>query len=144
MKRSPMPARTSPLRTLASIARAATARKPPRRTGPERSVLELVFARDRDTCVPQIVCDGRDRRALIGHHRLNRGMGGSKHPLANAPSRLLVACWGCNQALEDDTCPEFYENGWKVRHGVDIDACPVLYPDGRWYLLDDQGERKAI
>lgn len=119
-------------------------RRPQRRTGPSPKVVALVEARDGGVCVVGVTCHGL-AGAEVTHHRLNRGIGGSSNAEINMPSNLLAACSDCNLFLESSTSREFYENGWKVRHGhLKSSDVPVLYPDGNMYYLDDDGRRKSV
>ena len=79
---------------------------------------------------------------LVPHHRLNRGMGGSR--LADRPANIIVMCSGFNQAMESDPNAQFNAqlNGWKLTTGVDPSFAPVLDVwDGNWYVLDDEFNR---
>ena len=128
LQRGPGPARTP-----------ARSKPAPRADRPTKTAVTALQARDRGTCVPQVACTGATT-GLVPHHRRNRGMGGSTLPDRHALSGILSACRECNSALEDQACAAFYANGWKVRHGAASPAdIPVLYPDGRWYLLNDSG-----
>ena len=116
-------------------------RKAPRGrdTGPDAATRALLEARDGGVCV---VCGqpGSDWDPLTTHHRKNRGAGGSKNPGINRPTNLLRVHASINQAFEDSN-PNYYANGWKLRDVRDAPTTPVLYPDGRWFLLDEQGNR---
>lgn len=95
------------------------------------------------------VCGEPLTRATVNrHHRVPRGMGGSRHPDVHRLDRLLVVCGGplggiamCHGMVEargDDV----YDNGWLVRRGLDAAQTPVwlfgasvrIRP--RWVLLD--------
>ena len=116
----------------------------PRRTGATTDTTALVIARDGGSCVPQITCRGLWVPRLVFGHRVNRAMGGSRLPWINLPSNAVACCDTCNHALEDDARPDWYAAGWKVRHGVTHPRdVPVRYPDGSWWLLDDNGGREA-
>lgn len=135
------------------LQRSGLRRKPPRHRGDvptqrrprgefSARVKRVVFARD-GACVPRICCTGAVE-GLVVHHRANRGMGGSSALWISLPSNGLVACWKCNAALETfSSLAEYYAAGWKVRRGQLTPAeIPVLYPDGRWFLLSADGTRQ--
>lgn len=68
------------------------------------------------------------------HHRRPRGMGGSRDPLTNDPSNLVLLCGsgttGCHGYLEAFRS-ESLETGWLLRQGADPRTSPVLV-GGRW------------
>lgn len=122
-------------------------RKRPAYTGPTKAVLDVVRARD-GCCVIGIACAGRavDLADLVGHHRRNRGMGGSTAPDTNEPPNVILVCRMDNGLLEDGEngpgdLARYRANGWKVRQGTDPSTVPVRYPDGRMYVLDRLGAR---
>lgn len=163
MKRSPMPARRSPLEPgIATLARSpmargtGLARKPPtartapvdaprvprprvRYTGPTQAVKDAVAARDGGVCV---ACGqpGTTWDPLTVHHRKNRGHGGGRAAWRNQPPNLLTLHASLNGALEASTDPVHYGYGWKVRHDKPGTES-VLYADGRRYLLADDGTK---
>lgn len=106
-----------------------------RRTGPSRSVVKKIKARDNERCV----CCGSTSDLTMGH-RKNRGMGGSSDWAINNPSNLLTQCWRCNALSESDA--DFralaVERGWKVLRHKDarLVRCWVLFR-GPVFLLDD-------
>ena len=118
-------------------------RKAPRRTGPSAATLMLILQRDGDRCV---LCGipGTDYDPLVPHHRLNRGMGGSTDPAANSPANIIRIHASENGALEDARGVQrdhAVHAGWKLKRGMHPVSVPVLYPDGRWWLLDNEGGR---
>ena len=136
MKRAPLQHR-SPLQAVPAVLQR------PRRTGPARTVVNILRARDGGVCVV-CGCSGSDVDPLVVHHRLNRGAGGSKNPAVHAPPRLLLVHASVNGWFEDNPAAAEWA-GWKVRHGVvDPADVPVLYADGRRYLLDGNGGRTAV
>lgn len=164
MKRSGMPARSEPMRrgtgprratplphtrplavdaTQAPLRAAQGRRKPPRYTGPPEETVTALILRDRGVCV---ICGrpGTDWDPLVPHHRKNRGMGGSSNPAINRTSNLLLIHRSENAALEQATRPDFYDRGWKLKDVSAALGTPVLYPDGRWYRLDDEGGRREV
>jgi hypothetical protein len=80
--------------------------------------------------------------SLVPHHRLNRGMGGSKE--RDKPSNILTFCARANDLMESSAwfAMEARDMGWKLESGqipaetAFFDAC-----DGFWYLLDDEFNR---
>lgn len=102
--------------------------------------------------VRQVVIDrsmGRCERCGVGvgvdnseiHHRLPRGMGGSRDAMLGQPANALRLCRSCHRYVEGNT-EDVYDHGWKVRHGQIPAQVPVLmvtpYGRGPW-LLDDFG-----
>lgn len=74
-------------------------------------------------------------------------MGGSK--LLDHPANLVALCgWG------NHTGDHGWAHTWAATHaaavglvvpqGEDIAGWSVLYPDGGWYLLDDDGDRTRV
>jgi len=72
------------------------------------------------------------------HHRLNRGMGGSK--LRDNPANIVVMCSKMNGLMESD---EKYASmgrlyGWKIRPWESSTDTPVWHQaTGSWRLLRD-------
>ncbi len=129
MRRSPMPARRTPLRSVARPSR-------PRNTGPSKAVLKKLHARD-FYCA---ICGVLTSDGLQVHHRVNRGMGGRSAAWVSRPSNLLRICWEHNLDMEQN--PAYAEKargwGWKVRDGVDPRLVRVLHHrHGYVFLLDD-------
>lgn len=72
------------------------------------------------------------------HHRLNRGMGGSKE--RDKPANIIVLCSWLNNALESDSrlAAEARDYGWKLRAGEDPLTTPYYhYPSGEWRINDN-------
>lgn len=71
------------------------------------------------------------------HHRLNRGMGGSK--VRDVPSNIITICSWLNNAMESD--PEVAELarelGWKLRIGQDPKTESLYHFARGWLTLDD-------
>ncbi|MEW1657901.1 hypothetical protein [Streptomyces sp. NPDC093707] len=109
-----------------------------RRTGPSEDVRATVFERDKHRCVR---CGSG--RSLTIHHRVNRGMGSSREEWINRPQNLLTACHDCNMWFEDHPRASYGE-GWKVRRPMFPAEMPVLYPDGRRYVLLHDSTRTAV
>jgi hypothetical protein len=104
-------------------------------------VRKLIYERDGGRCVH---CG--ETEAIGLHHRVNRGMGGSK--LLDIPSNLITLCNVHNAALESDPVAarqgRYY--GWKLGRWDDP-AAEVFYDtnDGLWYTIDNlYARRRAI
>ena len=80
---------------------------------------------------------GVDDETLIPHHRLNRGMGGSK--VRDVPSNVIVICSAFNTVMESDPVAASLARsyGWKLRAGDDPLLVPVFGPGG-WFFLDNK------
>ena len=72
------------------------------------------------------------------HHRLPRGMGGTRDPELNNPCNVLHLCGsgteGCHGWVESNRTIS-YEFGWLVRRGFEPSQVPFTDLDGRWWLL---------
>lgn len=82
------------------------------------------------------------RRQVSIHHRLPRGMGGTRDSQVHSLARLLLLCGtgtvGCHGYIESRrTLAE--NRGYLVRHGRDPAEVPVVLPGGRRVLLDNAG-----
>ena len=110
MKRSPMPARRTPLKPGnpaergTDPARVPQRRRTPRDTGPSAAVRSLVHAREGSACAAcGISITGRPHSV---QHRVARGMGGTPDPEANSLSNLVLLCGSattpgsCHEACE--------------------------------------------
>lgn len=80
-----------------------------------------------------------DVETAVPHHRLNRGMGGSKR--RDVPSNIIALCANVNGLVETDT--EWLllarEMGWKLLSGDDPASKPCWNGNlGEWVLLDDE------
>jgi hypothetical protein len=76
--------------------------------------------------------------AIAPHHRLGRGMGGSKS--RDVPSNIIVVCSWLNFMMESDaTVAEVARhNGWKLRAGQVPHEEPVYYQTmDLWGTIDD-------
>lgn len=79
-----------------------------------------------------------EMEAVAPHHRLNRGMGGSK--TRDKPSNIIVLCSMMNNLLESnaDGAEMARGYGWKLRPGDDPTETPVWLPLHQlWVLLTD-------
>lgn len=109
-----------------------------RRTGPANEVRDLVHRRDGGRCAR---CGSPDR--LTVHHRVNRGMGGSRAGWINEAPNLLLVCEPCNGFFEDHPAVS-YEAGWKVQSWRSPGDVAVRYADGRLYRLGADGRRTVV
>lgn len=111
-----------------------------------KSTVALVIHRDGGLCMLRISPDCLGV-ATCADHRANRGHGGAKHRVLDQASNLLGACGPCNGYKETNA-----DRAELLRRGVRVDGgrthahtaekardTPVLYPDGKRYLLDDAG-----
>lgn len=91
-----------------------------------------IYERDRRQCWH---CGTEDNLTI--HHRVNRGMGGSK--LLDMPSNLVVMCAAFNQAMESDLRAHKLakEKGWKVSRHARASEVPIWDYQGNKCLLDD-------
>lgn len=120
-----------------------------RSTGPSKRTVELVWTRDRGSCAR---C-GRGLRyedrgfSWSIHHRVGRGMGGTKQPWVNLPAALVTVCGsgvtGCHRDIEIDR-EAAYDAGWLVRrHGTLKPAqIPVQHHTHGFVYLTDTGETR--
>lgn len=79
------------------------------------------------------------------HHRVPRGMGGSKTSWINAPSNLILLCGtgttGCHGWVEANRAVA-RDQGWIIARGIQRPGgVPIRDPYGRVWLLDDEGGR---
>jgi 5-methylcytosine-specific restriction protein A len=74
------------------------------------------------------------------HHRIPRGMGGSRDPKLNEPANILHLCGsgteGCHGLVESNRATA-YEFGWLVRRGFEPSQVPFADLAGRWWLLHE-------
>ena len=75
--------------------------------------------------------------AVSPHHRLNRGMGGSKE--RDKPSNVIVICSWLNNAMEADSkvAAKAKELGWKLQAGDNPELEPIYHYSMQWRVLDD-------
>lgn len=112
-----------------------------RRTGFPPGVRELVSARSRDICEVQHLCHG-DQATEI-HHRRGRGMGSTRRPETNQAANALHLCSSDHLFITD--YPGFaLKKGWTVRQSHSPLTTPLLYRDGSWRILDNEGHTYTI
>lgn len=159
MKRTPMPARSKPMRRGEGPKRKAwmssggkalerkTAKKPKARpkTAP-KPVIDLVKDRAKDDvaglCEIGLICGGR-AQATQTAHRIGKGSGGvgPKNTTANVASNLIRGCAECHQRIDNAEVADAERLGLKLRHAIALPSeMPVhLHNLNGWVLLDDEG-----
>lgn len=104
-----------------------------RKTGPDKATVDLVRQRDRDQCRR---CHGNGEQI---HHRRPRGMGGTRDPLINATSNLVLLCSACHLHVETHRT-EAFNDGWLVsQHSSRLPSAIPLVVHGLPVWLDDNG-----
>jgi len=98
-----------------------------------KKVLKLVQLRD-DHCWH---CGLEDD--LVPHHRMNRGMGGSK--LLDTPDNLMMVCGLYNFEMESDNVVAAAARGWGHKLSVWESTDHLVFDCVRfeWWLLDGFG-----
>lgn len=123
-------------------------RSPVRRaTGPDRLTVEAVWDRSGGRCeISGVELAGRRGEDFHVHHRRPRRMGGSRDPLTNDPTNLMLLSPEAHEHVEKNRT-EAYERGWLVRQ----DAIPAVVPvvvlvDGQvaYVLLTDDGQYRSV
>ena len=109
-------------------------------TGPTAKVRQLVLVRDLHACVSCGV--SIQSRPFSVHHRIPRGMGGTRNPEVNLPANLLTLCGtgttGCHGWLESHRV-KANEWGYLIRRGTASPSFePVLTAVG-WRRFDNDG-----
>lgn len=111
-------------------------RRSARKTGPDAATRELVRWRDRDRCRR---CGATTWQI---HHRKPRGMGGSRDPLINDPSNLVLLCGsgttGCHGWVEQHRT-EARRQGWLVSQHADPRYQPIDH-EGQLLFLTSEGK----
>jgi hypothetical protein len=80
---------------------------------------------------------------LVPHHRINRGMGGSK--LLDTPDNLMMVCAVYNGLMESDILTARNARGWGHKLAVWEDtARPVFDVVGGWWFLLPDGSRVRV
>ncbi len=139
-RRTPLATRKA-LTTARDVVAGTVKKRPPRNTGPTAATRKIVYERARGLCER---CGQPIAQQFSIHHRLARGMGGTKDPSANSPSNLVLLC---GSATTPDGCHTTVERfrqaaittGWIVPRTADPARTPVKFPTGRWYLLNPDG-----
>lgn len=124
---------------------AALLRKSWRNTGPTRDVLDALYERAGYSCEAcgQGVGDRRGVDHSV-HHRVPRGMGGTRWAGANALTNLLLLCGsattGCHGSVESHRAAAVAA-GWLVLSRSDPATVPVLIEHGsRFVYLTADGQ----
>lgn len=115
-----------------------------RRTDPTRATVIAVRERDLWRCA---MCGAREgTRTLTTHHRINRGMGGSKRPDLNQPANLLTLCGsgatGCHGWVTANP-RKAYDLGLAVQRHRDPTEVPVTTWRG-WVFLDNNAQLRFL
>lgn len=112
-----------------------------RSTNPKGRDRKLVIERDRMTCQ---LCGAPGTNI---HHRMGRGMGGSRGSWVNAPGGLIVLCGsgttGCHGWVTEHPA-EAAECGWVVhrnRGARPTDVQVWLPLEDAWFYFEDNGAR---
>lgn len=109
-----------------------------RRTDPTRATVVAVRERDQWRCA---MCGAHSSaRTLTTHHRIGRGMGGSRNPALNLPANLLTLCGsgttGCHGWVTAHP-RDAYELGLAVKRDRDPLEVPLFTWRGWGYLTND-------
>jgi 5-methylcytosine-specific restriction enzyme A len=72
------------------------------------------------------------------HHRVPRGMGGSKDPRINLPSNLVNLCAACHRWAESYRSAA-YRDGWLVHRTAEPNATPIESKLHGYVLFADDG-----
>lgn len=115
-----------------------------RSTGPSRLVVEVVIHRDRGQCG---WCaerpDGERGEGWSIHHRLPRGMGGTRRDDVNSPANLVILCGtgasGCHGIVESQRGTA-YDLGFLVRMNGVPSQVPIQHAVHGLVWLTDDGE----
>ena len=109
-------------------------------SNPTKKVCGLVDVRDDHLCV-------RCGASLYGvegsrHHRKLRSQGGK-----NDTENLILLCGsgttGCHGFVHANPAAS-RASGWIVRSGFDPATVPVLFPDGSWWRLLEDGTKELV
>jgi hypothetical protein len=102
-----------------------------------KKVLNLIRARDQHCYHCGVEED------LVPHHRINRGMGGSK--LLDTPDNLMMVCAVYNGLMESDILTARNARGWGHKLAVWEDTGrPVFDVVGGWWFLLPDGSRVRV
>jgi len=109
-------------------------------TGFTAKQVRAIRERDGNVCA----WTGVESDRLVPQHRANRGMGGSRK--ANRLSNGLLLDSLINGQIEADAgmAAEARRRGIKISLHADPRLVPVLYPDGLFYWLLDDGTRIPV
>jgi 5-methylcytosine-specific restriction protein A len=103
-----------------------------------QATIEKVQARSQGRCER---CGTPNSLRWSFHHRIPRGMGGSKDPRLNAPSNIVLLCGsgteGCHGYVESNRMQSLSE-GLLLHRTDDPFESPILLRHGL-VMLDDEG-----
>ena len=105
-------------------------------TGFSNEVRELIRQRASYACEVQVRCQGRGMWWQL-HHRIPRGMGGTKREQVNLAANGLGICADCHRWIEHNRAAA-YPMGWLVRQTKDPADVPVLLRR-EWVYLNNIG-----
>ena len=102
-----------------------------------KKVLKLVQGRD-DHCWHCGV-----EEDLVPHHRINRGMGGSK--LLDTPDNLMMICARWNGDMESNAGVAAAGKGWGHKLSAwESTGAPVFDRVGGWWILSGDGTKVRV
>ena len=105
-----------------------------RKTGPDRATADMVLRRDRHRCRR---CGGAGQQI---HHRRPRGMGGTRDPLINSPSNLVLLCQACHAWIEGHRT-DAARDGWLLSRLTSSSPASVpIVTGGLPVWLGDDGD----
>lgn len=81
---------------------------------------------------------------LVPHHRINRGMGGSK--LLDTPDNLMMVCALWNGSMEAVATDANTARGWGHKLAVWEDLSKPVFDRGvfRWFVLQGDGSKVVV
>ena len=80
---------------------------------------------------------------LVPHHRINRGMGGSK--LLDTPDNLMMVCAVYKGLMESDVRVQSQARGWGHKLAVwESTDRPVFHVTSGWWILGVDGSRVGV
>jgi hypothetical protein len=118
-----------------------------RPAGVSAETAETVLTRDGRSCVrcSKSIAGGERGVDFSIHHRIPRGMGGSRDPRLSSPANLLTLCGSgvtfCHGKVEANRTAALLQ-GFLLHRIQEPTEVPVRTATG-WVLLDDEGGWKA-
>lgn len=138
MRRRSWLRRKTPLKS-GSLLRRTPLRSKRGSTGPDRDVVDAVYARAGWCCELDGIAVGPVRGLDHHlHHRRPRAVGGSSRRDTNYPSNLLLLCPPCHEGVESRRA-EALEFGWLVPQSCDPASVAVLIHRDRYVYLTPWG-----
>lgn len=109
-------------------------------TGPTKFTREVVLERDGYQCVS---CGVNVMGKLYSiHHRIPRGMGGTRRPEVNLPANLLLLCGtgttGCHGWVESHRM-QARDWGYLIRRDTAKPSWEPVFTANGWRRFDDEG-----